>query len=125
VAEENSNVHAHIRYSRPLSEDTVGRNYDDQGHVDIELLKRLLPRTDFDFYLCGPTPFMKSLFDGLLTWKVPESRIHYEFFGPASVLTGRAKVATPKRAAAATECCEETEVTFSKSGVTANWAAGR
>ncbi len=121
VAEEKSNVHVHIRYSRPLSEDTVGRDYDDEGHVDIELVKRLLPSTDFDFYLCGPTPFMKSLFNGLLSWEIPETRIHYEFFGPASALTERAKVATPKRAAAASECCEEIEVTFSKSGVKVNW----
>ena len=120
-AEENSNVHVHIRYSRPLPEDTGGRDYDDEGHVDIELLKRLLPSTDFDFYVCGPTPFMKALFNGLLAWGVSESRIHYEFFGPASALTERAKIATPKRAAAASECCEETEVTFSKSGLKANW----
>ena len=121
VAEENSNVHVHIRYSRPLPEDTVGRDHDDEGHVDIELVKRLLPSTDFDFYLCGPTPFMKSLFNGLLAWGIPESRIHYEFFGPASALAERAKVARPKRAAAAAECCEEIEITFSKSGIKANW----
>lgn len=121
IAEENSNVQVHIRYSRALPEDTVGRDYDDEGHVDIELVKRLLPSRDFDFYLCGPTPFMKSLFNGLLEWGVAEQRIHYEFFGPASALTERAKVATRKRAAAASECCEEIEVTFSKSGVKANW----
>ena len=56
VAEEQSNVQVHIRYSRPLFEDTVGRDYDDEGHVDIELVKRLLPSKDFDFYLCGPPP---------------------------------------------------------------------
>ena len=121
VAEEQSNVQVHIRYSRPLSEDTVGRDYDDEGHVDIELVKRLLPGKDFDFYLCGPTPFMKSLFEGLLAWGVSELRIHYEFFGPASALKERAKVATPKRAAEVSQCCQEIEVTFSKSGVTTNW----
>ncbi len=121
IAEENSNIHDHIRYSRPLPEDIVGSDYDDEGHVDIELVKRLLGKKDFDFYLCGPAPFMKSLFNGLLAWGVLESRIHYEFFGPASALTERAKVATAKRAAEVSQCCEETEVTFSKSGVKANW----
>lgn len=121
VAGESSNVHVHIRYSKPLAEDTLERHYDDVGHVDIELVKRLLPSTAFDFYLCGPAPFMKSLFNGLLVWGVAESRIHYEFFGPASALAERIKVARPKRAAAASECCEEIEVTFSKSGVKANW----
>jgi ferredoxin-NADP reductase len=123
VAEENDNIQVHISHSNPLSEEIVGRDYDDQGHVDIKLLKRLLPGKDFDFYLCGPAPFMKSLFDGLLDWGVPEVRIHYEFFGPASALKERAKVSTPKRAAEVTQCCGEIEVTFFRSGVKANWNA--
>ncbi|MFQ5930262.1 MAG: MOSC domain-containing protein [Acidobacteriota bacterium] len=121
VAKENSNVQIHIRYSRPLPEDTVGRDYDAEGYVDIELVKRLVPGKDLDFYLCGPTPFMKSLFNGVLAWGVSESRIHYEFFGPASALQERAKVAPAKRAAEVSQCCEEIEVTFSQSGVRANW----
>ncbi len=100
VAAEHENVRAHIRYSEPLSEERVGRDYDDQGRVDIDLLRSLLPSKDFDFYLCGPAPFMKSMFNGLLDWGVPEVRINYEFFGPASALGGdRAKVSTAKRAA--------------------------
>ncbi len=121
VAEENSNVQIHIRYSRPSSEDTVGRDYDEAGYVDIDLVKRFVPSKAVDFYLCGPTPFLKSLFEGLLAWGVSESRIHYEFFGPASALKERAKVAPAKRAAEVAECCEEIEVTFSKSSVKANW----
>ena len=121
VGEENTNVHCHIRYSQPSSEDVVGGDYDDRGHVDIKLVKELLPDKNCDFYLCGPAPFMKSLFNGLLDWGVSEVRIHYEFFGPASVLEERAKVSTPKQAAKATECCGEIEVTFSKSDVKANW----
>lgn len=121
VARKNSNVQVHVRYSQPLSEDIQGRDYDDEGYVDIELLKGLVPDHGFDFFLCGPTPFMKSLFTGLLDWGVSESRIHYEFFGPASALKERAKVAPAKRAAEVVQCCEEIEVTFSKSAVTANW----
>lgn len=121
VAEENDNVSVHIRYSKPLPDDVPGRDYDDQGHADLELLERLLPSNDFDFYLCGPTPFMKSLFNGLLEWGVTEYRIHYEFFGPASALKDRSKISTGKRAAAVSECCGEIEVAFSRSGVRANW----
>lgn len=121
VPKENENIRVHIRYSKPLPADIKGRDYDDKGHVDIELLKRLLPGNDFDFYLCGPTPFMKSLFNGLLDWSVPEYKIHYEFFGPASALKERVRVAAPKRAAAVSQCCGEIEVTFSRSGVRANW----
>ena len=123
LAEAHHHVHSHIRYSKPAAEDTAGQDYDDEGRVDIDLLKDLLPDQNFDFYLCGPTPFMKSLFGGLASWGVPADRIHYEFFGPASALTGRSQVSTPKRAAAAVECCGETEVIFSKAGVKANWNA--
>ena len=66
VAQENENVKVHVRYSQPSPEDLIGRDYDDPGHIDIELVKRVVPDTNRDFYLCGPTPFMKSLFDGLL-----------------------------------------------------------
>ncbi|MEE8252166.1 MAG: 2Fe-2S iron-sulfur cluster-binding protein, partial [Gemmatimonadales bacterium] len=121
VAEENSNVHAHIRYSNPSAADLIGRDYDDEGHVDVELLRHLLPSSDCDFYLCGPSSFMRSLLNGLLAWGVAEVRIHYEFFGPASALKERAKIATPKRVAEAGECCNDIAVTFSKSGVSTNW----
>ena len=123
LSDGHDRIHTHVRYSRPASEDTAGHGYDDEGRVDLELLKHLLPDRRFDFYLCGPTPFMKSLFDGLVEWGIPADRVHYEFFGPASALTGRAQVSTPKRVAGAVECCGETEVIFSKAGVTANWNA--
>ena len=88
----------------------------------VELLKRLLPPAVYDFYLCGPTPFMKSLYNGLLTWGVAESHIHYEFFGPASRL-GPASLlkegAEPDtRAVAAPEDARaRLEVSFVKAGL--------
>jgi len=121
VAEENYNVHVHIAYSQPLADDVQGIDYDSKGYVDIELLKDFLPGNEADFYLCGPTPFMKSLFDGLLMWKVPEYNIHYEFFGPASLLKDRSKISTLKRTAEVSECCGEIQVHFSQSGVKTNW----
>ena len=121
MARQNENVNVHVRYSQPSPEDVLGRDYDAPGRVDIELLKRLVPDASADFYLCGPTPFMKSLLDGLLEWDVPAHRIHYEFFRPASALEERARIATPKSLAKASECCTDVEITFSESGVTANW----
>ncbi len=121
VASENKNVQIHIRYSQPGEGDLVGRDFDEPGYVDVELFKKILPSQDMDFYLCGPGPFMKSMFDGLLGWGVPETRIHYEFFGPASIPMNRSKVSTGKRAAEVTQCCEDLEVSFAKSGVKANW----
>ena len=87
VATENEHVQAHIRYSRSNPDDVEGRDYHSAGHGEIDLLKQILPFDDYEFYLCGPTPFTKSLYCGLLSLGISESRIHYEFFGPGSLLT--------------------------------------
>ncbi len=121
VAQQNDNVHVHVAYSKPLKENLEGGDYDSKGYVDVELLKRILPGNEAEFYLCGPPPFMKSLFDGLLEWEVPEYCINYEFFGPASLIKDIAKVSTPKREAEVVDCSSEIEVEFSMSGVKTNW----
>ena len=118
-AAENDNVRVHIRYSQPREEDVQGRDYETRGHVDVELLQAILPERDFDFYLCGPTPFLKSLYRGLLAWGVPESRIRYEFFGPATALKAGEEGDRP--AARTTEVTGGVQVTFARSGVTAPW----
>lgn len=119
MATEEDNVHAHICYSEPCSDDVEGRNHDSAGRVDIDLLKRVLPFDNHEFYLCDPVPFMRSLYCGLLSLGVSEPRIHYEFFGPGSILTDEAE---PSRQAPARtadkELVGEISVTFARSGVT-------
>ncbi len=122
MAGDNENVRAHIRYSQPGAADIEGRDYDSRGRVDIALLKQVLPFDDYDFYLCGPTPFMRSLYCGLLSLDVSEERIHYEFFGPASILKEDAKPIGPAKAPTAeTELAGGIQVNFARSGVTAAW----
>jgi len=79
-------LRVHVRYSQPLGSDIEGKEYDSVGHVDINLLKSLLPFDDYEFYLCGPPSFMESLYDGLKSMNVADERIHYEFFGRGTVL---------------------------------------
>ena len=86
---------AHIRYSDPGENDVLGETYDSEGYVDIALLKSVLPFDDYEFYLCGPPPFMQSLHDGLIELGVREERIHYESFGPATVLKHDAEADRP------------------------------
>jgi ferredoxin-NADP reductase/MOSC domain-containing protein YiiM/predicted pyridoxine 5'-phosphate oxidase superfamily flavin-nucleotide-binding protein len=122
MARENDNIIVHIRYSQPTPDDVAGRDYDSEGHIDLELLKQLLPFGDYEFYLCGPPPFMKSLYCGLLSLGITESRVHYEFFGPASALTqeaeprGQVPERTPRE-----EVSGACEVTFARSGITVAW----
>ncbi len=75
-----------MRHSDPLDSDVEGEHYDSTGRVDVDLLKSLLPFDDYDFYLCGPAPFMEQLYEGLKDLSVADARIHYEFFGKGSTL---------------------------------------
>ncbi|MFA5941461.1 MAG: 2Fe-2S iron-sulfur cluster-binding protein [Sinimarinibacterium sp.] len=104
-------LHAVVAYSRPDTEDRADVDYRAKGHVDIDLLKRLLPDQHLPFYVCGPGALMESLMPALRAWGVPEALIHYEAFGPASL-------------SAAPEAIADTSthlVTFSKSQRTVSW----
>jgi ferredoxin len=88
----------------------------------MDVLKELLPPAVYDFYLCGPTPFMRSLYNGLLDWGVAEACIHYEFFGPASVLkAGTGKTPTQVTGDGSSPAFD---VVFDQSGVTVAWDPG-
>ena len=119
VAVENFNITVHIRYSQPRPEDIQGREYDSTGHVDVDLLKELLPNKDMDFYLCGPPPFMNSMLKGLWDWGVPEDHIRFELFGPAALLQEGTRARRRKKKKATAE--EAYEIVFSESGITAKW----
>lgn len=69
-----------------VSEAKEGTDYDAAGRVDAELLSRFMAIEDYDFYLCGPPPFMQAIYDGLRARDVPDVRIHAEAFGPASLV---------------------------------------
>ncbi|MBC8337662.1 MAG: 2Fe-2S iron-sulfur cluster binding domain-containing protein [Alphaproteobacteria bacterium] len=116
LAETMENVRAHMVYAEPGPGDVLGRDYDAEGFITTQMLESLLPGPDCDFYLCGPPPFMKALYNALLGWGVQESRIFYEFFGPATVLKD-APAPTP----VAADSVGGVEVVFQKSGVTVAW----
>ena len=85
-------------YSEPLAQDQEGVDFQLTGLISLDLVKPLLPNNHFQFYLCGPSPFMKAISAGLIEWQVPESRIFSEAFGPASVK--RAKTSSDDESAA-------------------------
>ncbi len=122
LASEHENLNVHIAYSRPRAEDQLGRDYDTAGRVDVPLLKRLLPFDDYEFYLVGPTPFMRDLHEGLTAIGVDASRIHYELFGPGSLLPKASDA--PGAKDARDEVGEGLEVAFRRSGVRASWSSG-
>ena len=115
IARENPNVYLHVCASKPDRDYELGRDYQHEGRISIELLKELLPSSNFDFYLCGPGPMMREVTEGLKEWGVPETNIHYETFGPSSVKKIAAVVAPG--AAVPTGFA----IQFKKSGKTLHW----
>jgi ferredoxin-NADP reductase len=113
-------LRVHVRYSKPLDSDVEGKDYDSVGRVDVELLKSLLPFDDYEFYLCGPSPFMKSLYNGLKSLNVADERIHYEFFGPGATLQRE----RPSGVGSVAEQLGDhgpVTVQFARSGIEATW----
>ena len=86
---EIDNLRVDVSYSRPTPTDKLGRDYHHRGRIDVARLRQVLPSNNFRFYVCGPSAMMESLVPALLEWGIPESHIHYEAFGPASVKVGR------------------------------------
>ncbi|HEY3860412.1 MAG TPA: 2Fe-2S iron-sulfur cluster-binding protein [Verrucomicrobiae bacterium] len=116
AAAQHENLHLNICYSRPGPNDVQGRDYQHQGRVTVDLFKQLLPSNNYEYYLCGPGPFMNSLTEGLTAWGVPEKNVHFEAFGPATV-----KKTAPQPTASETTMLSKLSVTFSKAGKTARW----
>ncbi|MGE0775164.1 MAG: NO-inducible flavohemoprotein [Sphingomonadaceae bacterium] len=83
---KHANIHSAIFYLEPRAEDRITSDYDHAGLITAEWLTANTPIAAADYFLCGPTPFLKAFVAGLSLAGVPASRIHYEFFGPADEL---------------------------------------
>ena len=116
---------SHIVYSRPATQDRLGDDYDEPGHLSPLLLDRLGVSRNADFYLCGPTPFLDDFTEGLGARGVEPSRLHMEVFGPRESLTPgmaaheRRPVHPPPGAAGTGP-----RVSFIRSGITVGWSSG-
>lgn len=119
---EFSCLTTHIRYSDPSARDVIGEHYNSAGHVDIDLLRSLLPLDDYDFYLCGPTPFMGSLYEALKELNVADERINYEFFGSGATL---GKKQSNGSLIADLDGQQPVPVQFARSGINTTWDPSR
>jgi ferredoxin-NADP reductase len=117
LARNHPNFHLQLCWSNPLAGDVLGRDFQQRGHIDLELLRRQLPLKPYHFYICGPTPMLQSLVPALEDWGVPDQRIHFEAFGPASVQRKSAAPGLATRPDEATKLM----VTFSRSGKQLPW----
>ncbi len=116
IAEQNPQVHLVLCYSDPLPGEEPEKDYTFSERVSVDLFKRVLEVNNFDFYICGPPPMMESLVKDLSEWGVPEERINFEAFGPASVKK------LPKAESAQVADTAGVEVSFVRAGKTVPWS---
>lgn len=86
LARNHPQLRTYVCYSSPTEEDRAAANFDKAGYVDLAWLQSILPGKDAQFYVCGPIPFMQTVYAALQQWGVDAQQIRYEFFGPASVI---------------------------------------
>jgi ferredoxin-NADP reductase len=100
LAARRPGIRTHVVYRQPSDQDRQRGSFDSEGLVSRALLQQLLAIDDYEFYLCGPPPFMTAVYGLLRDLGVAPSRIAYEFFGPATVLETPATALESKAATA-------------------------
>ncbi|HVO29391.1 MAG TPA: 2Fe-2S iron-sulfur cluster-binding protein, partial [bacterium] len=115
LAAESPNVKLKVLYSNPTPNDIEGKDFHEKGRISVDVLKKHLPSSNYEFYLCGPPAMMESMGEGLRGWGVPGERVFAEAFGPAAVKKTAAPAAAPAPGATGPK------VTFAKSGKTVTW----
>ena len=118
IARTNANVKIITAYSEPTPTCKEGSDFQHKGYVSLDLLKKFLPGNNYSFYLCGPPPMMESLSTTLGEWGVPETRVHYEAFGPATVKKTANRKGDETTAAPAVA---SSNIKFAQSGKTIAW----
>jgi hypothetical protein len=113
LARTHDNFHLHVCYSNPNANDLEGVDYQHNGRASIPLLRTTLKLMRYQFYVCGPKPMMESLVPGLEDWGVDSDDIHYESFGPASLIK-------PEKVSLSATT-QPVTVTFSRSGKSILW----
>lgn len=131
LARQHKNIQIVTVYSAPVPGDVLGRDFDLRGRLTPEIVQKSLRGSGYDFYICGPGPFMESMVAGLEQWGVAPEQVHYEAFGPSSVKrAGRTKagdgsassLAGPAEVSkGAPQSGPLHSVHFELSGVTAGW----
>jgi ferredoxin-NADP reductase/MOSC domain-containing protein YiiM/ferredoxin len=113
---------SYIRYSRPGPQDRLGIDFDEPGHIAVDLLEKLGVPRDADFYLCGPAAFLRDLTAGLAASGVSNERVHAEIFGAGKSITpGIAETPHPPPHAPEGPAGPGPRVSFARSGLSVCW----
>jgi hypothetical protein len=115
LAQRYPNLNLYTVYSDPSPTDLLSKKFNAVGHISVELLKDILPLDDYEYYYCGPAPFMRGLKAGLAALNIRPERIHYEYFGSLPTHDEGAKLPDAGRESGTVR------VQFRRSAVEADW----
>ena len=73
--------HSAIAYSEPSPTDRLGNDFDIRGRWAPASLEKLAIPVGADFYVCGPSTFLRDMNRDLISLGVPQNAIHQEVFG--------------------------------------------
>lgn len=117
----SSDIRYYTLVDTALESEKSGVDFNGTGYITSDILRQALALDDYDFFLCGPPPFMQALYNTLRDIGVRDVRINAEAFGPAA-LTRRpdegAVLEVP------VEEAEEAVVKFAKSDFEQRWNKG-
>jgi ferredoxin-NADP reductase len=121
LAAAHPNFHLRFCFSKPQRQEVAGHDYHHRGRIDLSLLRMELALKPYHFYICGPAPLMESIVPALDDWGVPDAHIHFEAFGPASVVRKQATTSTSTLPPATDDA--NVVVSFARSGKQFAWQA--
>ena len=110
-----------IVYSRPGASDQLERDFDASGHIDPALLEKIGVSPNSDFYLCGPSSFLRDIRDGLRSLNVPPENVHTEIFGSLEGITPGMTLADHAPHLPPGAPGSGPSVSFARSGITTSW----
>jgi ferredoxin-NADP reductase/MOSC domain-containing protein YiiM len=123
LLERLPNVHACVCYSQPTPRDQVGRDFDHVGRLTPDVLDSLHLPMGADFYLCGPSAFLRDHTRALQAHQVPAQRLHTELFGPElSSTPGIADGSLSQVHQPPGPLGTGPSVSFARSGLTTRWS---
>jgi ferredoxin-NADP reductase/MOSC domain-containing protein YiiM len=113
--------HSAIAYSRPNPADRLGNNFDIRGHWDRASLEALAIPVEADFYICGPSTFLRDINRDLASLGVLQNAIHQEIFGSADGIEPGVTRTERKPPHSPVSPGNGPLVSFARSGLTVPW----
>ena len=121
ATQSGGSIRSYSLLSQVDSDMEAGKDYHHNGRISARFLQAVLPLDDYDFYLCGPSAFMQSMYDILRELGINNTRIFSEEFGPASLQRDADQATTEFTSK---PIATEAIVEFSESQVEQAWSEG-